>query len=342
MNLMCGKKRREMADQVEEVQREEQALEDSEVRIEKESDEYKMRTARLEAELARARKSVEIAAKNRMDLQRELKHAIEATAVMRSAIIKNEDNIKIYRRFDKFLGQIAEDREPNFRENPLALVDEFQFLEQDNMFVMQCYEALQVDYERKMGRLGSALQTAENGIAAISTDWGTLPKYRECARGLGERSRRAGEDFDREIHAMTELIRGVYISCFGRKAEGEKRGENRLSAMAMLEHLETSLEDFHKKIKLVSPAFAMAKQRKKDEERMEQRKLEAQARKIAEQQLKVEQALARASTPRKHKTGRPMVRRTLPIRMRRVSDQLTAEQIERERLEKLLFEEDED
>jgi hypothetical protein len=88
----------------------------------------------------------------------------------------------------------------------------------------------------------------------------------------------------------------------------------------------------------VKPQFAEAKQKKKDEARFEQQRAAMAEKKAAEQKLKYDQAVERAQKPIKKRTGRPPVRRMLPITIQRTDpEKLSAEQFERERIEKLLY-----
>jgi hypothetical protein len=77
-------------------------------------------------------------------------------------------------------------------------------------------------------------------------------------------------------------------------------------------------------------------------ERRELQRLERQAQKEAEQQRKVQQAIERARKPIPRKFRRaPIVERIIPLKGKvRSSEQAILKRIEEERLERLLFEDD--
>jgi hypothetical protein len=73
--------------------------------------------------------------------------------------------------------------------------------------------------------------------------------------------------------------------------------------------------------------------------RLEARRIETQARKTAEMKTKMEQALERSKMPVAKRTGRPIVRRALPIVGHRIDEEKTrVDLLERQRIETLLFE----
>jgi hypothetical protein len=329
--LMCGRKNKEITDLANETKTQEQNFLDTEAAISEMSTQYKMATAHLEANLARARKATEGAARARMDIQKQYKLMVQSSAAIRSDIVKNEDNLERYRLYDDFLTVVAHDKPDGFRNDPKNLIQELEDMEDDNLFIIGQYEQLRVAAEKRLDKVSSQIVSTDAHIKVAAERAASVPDFSSSSsHRLSESDTRAAEKLDAEIREIRDLITQTYIRCFGKAGN--------LSSIMMLEQIENALERLYQKMKVVNPVFAGKKQKKKDEERMERRRLDALEQKAAEQKLKVEQALARATKPRKLMTGRPMMNRMLPIVCTRPNEEkLRADLMERERLEALLY-----
>jgi hypothetical protein len=158
----------------------------------------------------------------------------------------------------------------------------------------------------------------------------TVPVPPEFHETLNEGSLKQAESNEKELSLLTEKISATHGRCLG-----PRKG---LPALLMLERVENALEALYERLSHVKPQFVEAKQKKKDLERLDQYKLAAAERKAAEQRLKYEQAVERAQMPIKRRAGRPPVKRMLPITVHPVDlDKLSAEQYERDRIERLLY-----
>jgi hypothetical protein len=186
---------------------------------------------------------------------------------------------------------------------------------------------LEAQTDKAVGKIGQTLERTERGIVEVER---LRSDFREVAEIGDEVDPRICEALDREVRRLTELIATSHARCFGVWGS--------LPPLLMLKRIENALEELYKRLRMVRPAFAEAKQRKKDEQRLERQKEEIAEKKAADQRLKYDQALERAQMPIKRRTGRPPVRRMLPIRVKAEDpEKCLAEQIERERIEKLLF-----
>ncbi|MDR0689852.1 MAG: hypothetical protein LBG08_06265, partial [Spirochaetaceae bacterium] len=151
---------------------------------------------------------------------------------------------------------------------------------------------------------------------------------------LTDGSLKRNEKIEKDLQYFSELIGKIYEKCIG-KAKG-------LSALLMLERIESAIESLYDRLAKVKPEFIEIKQKKRDEERSEQHRLAMAEKKEAEQRLKYEQAVERAQMPIKRRTGRPKVRRMLPIAIHQFDpEKLSAERLERERIERLLYQPEE-
>jgi hypothetical protein len=328
--LMCGKKNKEMGDLSNEIENQEQNFLETETALSERSTQYKMATAQLEANLARARKAAESATRARMDIHKQYKLMVQSSATIRNDILKNEDSLERYRLYDDFLTVVAEEKPEGFRQNPKALIQELEDMEDDNLFIISQYEQLRVAAEKRVGKITSEIASTDTHIKVAAERASSILLVTSSNDRLSESDARASEKLDMEIHEIMDLITRTYVRCFGKGGD--------VSPIMMLEQIENGLERLYHKMKFINPVFAGKKQKKKDEERTEQRRLDALAQKAADQKLKVEQALVRATKPRKQMTGRPIVNRMLPIVCRRPNEEkLRADLIERQRIESLLY-----
>jgi hypothetical protein len=335
MNLMIGKETREMNQLKHEMDNGQQTLQDLRDGIEKQSHEIKMQLVQVESTVANALMAAEAAVRHRMEMQSHTKRLRDTTETMRAQIIKNEDSILVYRTYREFFECLSEIRPFEWRTNPDALVNRFEDFEQENLFLVQTYEALAIEAEKKASNIKALIHKLEGGIVRVLKDSALIPVYHAPTYRRSEKGRQEGERIDQEIQYLGKLVRRSYTRSFG--------NAQKMSVMGMLEHFESTIENLHKKFALVTPAFAAKKQKQQEEERKKQRRLEAQEQRIAEQQLKIDQAIQRARQPKREKSGRPLMRRMLPV-VFRVDDAeaVRIEQAERKRVEKLLFQADDD
>ena len=335
VQLLIERKNKEMHRLDNEMRAEEKSLLDTENALAEASNQYKMATAQAEAALARARKASEAATKKRVELQKEYKLLLQTTSITRAEITKNEDTLEAHRRYYEFLKSITRDGHSmeEFYESPKVLEAEFDAMEKQNLFLIEQFQELEQDIEKGVNREHTILADTIAQIESVQKKLGVVPVVKDEPYTLTEADLREAENVESELKALNALILKTFVKCFG--AGGD------ISTMGMLERIENALEDMYVKIEYVNPAFVEQKQKKKDYERGEQRRKEEAERKEAEQRLKVQQALERATRPIKKRTGRPMVRRVLPIKETRTDEAaLRAAMLEQQRINDLLYGED--
>jgi hypothetical protein len=190
-----------------------------------------------------------------------------------------------------------------------------------------------VAIEKGVETITGDLNRTDQNLTEMSRKCREISDTPEFSETLTDADVRAADELDNELAHLTKRIEDVHTNCFGSTGS--------IPAMLMLERVENALEGLYRQLACVKPQFADATQRKKDEERLEKLRLTLAEKKAAEQKLKFDQALERAQMPIKKRTGRPPLRRMLPIPMNRKDpEQSRAEQLERERLEKLLYRSD--
>jgi hypothetical protein len=332
IELMIQRKRQEMASLDAERQAEEAAFLTAERVITDTSNEYKMASAQTEAAVARARKASEAATSRRMELQKQHKMLLQSVAIARSDISKNEDALERYRQYRDFLVNMTpEGRDPDeFYDGPERLIQQLDELERSNVFLVDEFESLSDCHEKRVENVETAIGRVDEAVADVQERAQGVAEVHELSEAISEDDVRASEQTNRELMYLTEIIARTHTNCF--------RVTGNLPALLMLTRIENALEDLYRKMKAIRPVFVEAKQRQKDEERMERQKEEASEKKAADQRLKYEQALERAQMPIKKRTGRPPLKRMLPITAKAVDPEKSlADQIERERIEALLY-----
>jgi hypothetical protein len=332
IQLMIQRKCAEMSQLSQEIQSEEQNCIETERRISELSNQYKLESAKAEAALAQGRRATEVATKQRMDLQKLYHFTQQRTAHLRTDILRNRDLMEDYQGYQAFLRSVTPDGyEPlKFFVEPGDLIEEIEGLQEANRFLVSQCEAVELALEKATDPIVTEMKEADETIRSVSAKMSRSGQRTVVEEGLTEGDMKMAERLDGELGRLSKLIGRVHVSCFGSGGS--------LPPLLMLERIESGLDDLLNRFERVHPQFAASKQRKKDEERLEKYKLMVAEKKSAEQKLKFEAALERAQMPIKKRSGRPPIKRMLPIGLNRKDpEQWRADQMERERIERLLY-----
>jgi hypothetical protein len=330
--VMVQRKREEIARLSAEIEAAEAKLSESERQMADMSNELKMTSIQMEAAVARAQKATQSAEKKRLELQRECQLLKQRLAIIRSGISKSRDQLDAYRQYRKFLLMLTPEGDSleDFYRNPSKLIQELDRLEETNLFLIRESHGLQGQIDRNIRKVNTQMSMTDANLAEMQDIHDQIPVLAEFTDTLREGSVKYSEQIESELVFLTERIAHTHSRCLG-----NARG---MPALLMLERIEAALEDLYNRLQRVKPQFAEAKQKKKDEARLEQQMVAAAEKKVAEQKLKYDQAVERAQMPIKKRTGRPPVKRMLPIALQRADPEtLYAEQFERGRIEKLLY-----
>jgi hypothetical protein len=328
VQLLIDRKRKEIEKVNNEIKSKEDGFKYQEVELYNLAQRYKILTAKIEEELAKGRKDMEIAVTNRVGLQKKLKRRKLAIEIITSELSKNEDLLEHYTRYGEFLAKFPN---PNLYDSPNNLIQEFTDIEQENLFLIKRCEEFRFTMDAAIREPMKLLAEAEKAFVEVSG----IYERRKSTLFEMEAVREEpvtidSEAVDIELNSLAEQVSKTHYVCFNVKAD--------LSPLAMLEKIENTLEDFYKRLEWVSPHFINAKQAKFDRERREALRIAAQREKEMQQQEKKDQALERARKPIKRKTGRPVVQRSVPFRFIRqkntMEEKLLAEQ---KATEELLF-----
>jgi hypothetical protein len=217
-----------------------------------------------------------------------------------------------------------------FYQNPGSLMQELGHMHEHNLFLIRECAALQTQIECDIKKVDTKMNVTDADLTEMQRLREGIPVLAEFTDTLNEGNIKLSEKIENELLFLTERIAETHGRCLG-NAQG-------MPALLMLERIESALEGLYSRLRCVKRQFAEAKQKKKDEARLEQQMAAVAAKKAAEQKLKYDQAVERAQMPIKKRTGRPPVRRMLPITVQLTDpEKLSAERFERERIEKLLF-----
>jgi hypothetical protein len=328
LQLLIQRKREEIANLDSERRAAEADFFNSQRELDETANQFSTASAQAEAAVARARRASEIATKKRMDLQKQMWVATQANAAVRADIAKQQEQLDRYREYHDFILKLTPDGHTmeEFYSDPLLLAVELDRLHEATLFLINQVTRFAAIRDQNIERITDGLNEAEQELATIPE----VQEIEECAAVLSDGNLRASDYADQELRRMTALVARAHRGCFG--------GMANLSAFVMIEQIETGLEQLHNRVLCLRRSYVQAKQKKKDEERLERQKKETAEKKAADFKLKSDQALERAQKPIKKRTGRPPIKRVLPIRVKQKDPEVfMAEQTERERVERLLY-----
>jgi hypothetical protein len=334
LQLMIQKQRAEMASLAAEVEAEKGRFSDAERKITELSEHYKAMTARVEEKVARGRISSEAATKRRMELQKEYSLVRQRTARARGQLAVNRRRLEDYERYVAFVHTVLPDgaTAEEFYQDPANLMQELGHMENNTLFLTAQLDQLSETSDRKREDIEADMGAVNGDLAMLTERRRAIPPLGEFAEALNPGTLKMGVQINHELSHLTNLIAQSHARCFG------IRGSQNLPAMLMLERMANALDGLFLRLERVNRQYAEAKQKIKDDQRLEQRKIDLAERRNMEQKLKADAAVERAQLPIKRRVGRPSVRRVLPIPANRKDpERFRAARLERERIEQFLY-----
>lgn len=327
--LKIGRKSKEIERIMQQQLTEQGIIQTQIARIAETNNQYDMTSNSLKAELNRAKKECDKTLNEKKQLQRELKFKYDTIARIKAEITKNEDIVFSYRNYSEFLKSLTPSGEnplDRFQE-PQTLLNEFEQLESDNLFLIQKCCELEQESDRAMEDIRKELTTAQEEKRKMENAEQKINPIAvlNCNDTAIQQDSRATDD---ELAQLSKYIQSAYVKCFGSKSD--------FGPTTMLERLENELEVLYKKIAELPPEFVNETQAHIEKARRDQARADRQAQKLLEQRRKTEQAIERANRPVTKKMGRPLKVRVLPMQLtHHVNDEKKAQD---EKLqEELLF-----
>jgi hypothetical protein len=332
VEVIIGQGREEIARLEAEMETEEKQLAQEERRLSELANELELAWAQAKSSIARAENAAQSANKKRLQLQDNCQILKDRLARERIKISKREEQLEVYRRYRKFLATLAPDGHSceEFFQDSGWVLGELDRAHQENLLLLRESDAIDEEREAHLDRIGETMAVTEDGLAEMRSRHDGLPTLEEFTETLTEGTIKRSDKLESELSRLRKIVAHSHQKCLG---EG-----GGMPALLMLERIEKGLEDLYDRLSRVKPQFAEAKMKKRDELRLEQHKAAVAAKKAADQRLKYDQAVERAQMPIKKPTGRPPVKRMLPVTVTRADpDKEDAENRERERIEKLLY-----
>jgi hypothetical protein len=295
------------------------------------SKKYKATQAQNESTVNRVRRKTDMAVQRRVELQTTLKRALGNVSATKSDIVKNQDILEEYRLFSSFLIEITPDNETTseYFNVPQKLVGCLDALEKGNLLLIQ---AVQYYDDRMAQAMTSVEESSASDEAARKVDekLKELADIVEYPDAINEKTFNSSKFIDSEYERLRKLIEDTYSKCLVHTGD--------IGPLGMLMRLENQLEEFYKRIDRVSPAFIALKQAQQTKRRRELQRQNKQLRQEAEQKIKMEQALYRATRPIQKRSGRPLILRTIPFKPDMSNDKaILAALREQSRIDDLLF-----
>ncbi|OHT13305.1 hypothetical protein TRFO_16638 [Tritrichomonas foetus] len=332
IQLLIDKKNAEIEKINARIENAERELVERDEQIEVNSGKIKLANARNEARLARARRNMETAIHNKVELQRKFKTITSNVAICQSEIYKNEDLLESYHKYEDFLKRITPDDQQVFEHftSPDILINELSSIEEGNLNLIQDCQYYEGLVEKGLIQIKSDANQTTDLIGDIKQQLDKLPTIEPLPSDLGPSYYHNFDTKDQELLNLSQLVVDTYIKCFKSDAD--------VTPVVMLERINERLEMYYKKMELIDPVFANNKQMIRDKQRRERQRKEKQERHELEIQMKLEQAMERASKPVKKKNGRPLVpRATLKKHGNQQDLKLLAQLREQQQTEELLY-----
>jgi hypothetical protein len=325
--MILDRKRRVIKEIHAEIEAEEARFDETEQEIGKLSQEYKIHTAELEAKLARARIAVEAASHEHVQARREKRLLTTSIAILKSFILKSTEMLEMLTTMRSFLLLLTpEGEEPTEHfTHPRQLVQELDNLERDNLMIIDRIQRYQSLFDGVVTQIGTDMETTQAATDVVRRDLDEMFKVIPLAdKG------NSAEALDAEFDRLAPLIKTAYAKCFGKETD--------MRLLTQLEKIEIEIDRMNRELTKISPDFILEKQLIREKERRDEQRQERQEKAERDQKLKIAQAIERAKKPVKPKTGRPLVQRSMPIRVEKKDDARLARLLrEQARQEKLLY-----
>jgi GTP-binding protein EngB required for normal cell division len=291
---------------------------------------YKIARTQNEQVLRRVLRRVDFATQRRLDLQRELKRAAGSVAGTKSEITTNQDLVSDYRIYRSFLTGLTPDgyETAEFFQEPSKLISCLNFLERGNLILFQACQR----YGEKVGEVDEYFREefAECEELMEKVEARMIGNVDELPDGLNDVTLAHGKAQDTEYERVSELVEETFQKCFGIQTD--------VPPLGLLLKIEESLEEFYQTLETIKPEFIAMKQAQRDKLRREKQRLDKQIAREADQKVKIEQAMYRATRPIQKRTGRPIVPRVVLFKPHATEDKAAIAALrEQKRIDTLLF-----
>jgi hypothetical protein len=270
---------------------------------------YKMNRSQAEANLIRARKTMDAAIKRRCELSEELKKKRAQLDLMEYDISMDEESIESFRRFGQFMKKFETKVPPDRLYSDTSIIlDEIDALENENLALMEKCGDMISETHRNVERIQGRIDETTNERMDMIQQTEMIPSV-PLMDTRAQIIARETEVIDAEISRLFRIVQGYYLECFKKSAD--------IGALTMLEKMENELEKMYSHASKLSPQYLAEKQNAIAKSRREKQRREKQEAQEREQQRKMKAALERSTKPVKKRQGRPVLERMVPIKVSR-------------------------
>jgi DNA repair exonuclease SbcCD ATPase subunit len=275
----------------------------------------------------------------KLDEQSHKRHGLEGDVKRRQRTVQAlEAEIRaLEEKYTQYLAveRLLKDIESTYGKKTQTIsdfLDFFERMENDGLFVVHNVESLraksegtegdQAAEERRMQREIKQCQAEINRLTGIKT---ALLK-RVALPGPA-----STDALDARLNVLHKQITKIFRLCY-------PRSDATQNSVSMLTMLEADLEKMNAQLERIEPNFVAKKLKRLNlEKRAKQREAHLEKKK-QDQQQKLNQMLERATRPVKKNDRRPLTPRVVPTRVTKTdTDRLLREQMERERIDQLLY-----
>lgn len=310
--LLINRKQKEIERIEQQEKAEDSVFQDQQNKIKETKNQFKMTMNQIEAEYSRQKKAADLASKNKTEFSNNLKRKKAKLLAIDLEIASNDEELIKYRSYRDFLNKIKIDyTNPKTPRDSTLIQEEFEYLENENLFLFsKCAELLGIKnsiYDSvKLDIENAEQESAEIEQKSDQLKNVTVPLIPAHSKLL---EKPEVVQMDQELHKLAIYVKKAYEQCFGKATE--------ISPLMMLHRLETELEQLYRKSKQIPEKEILEKQNAKEKERREKQRIEKQMAQIREQQAKNDAAIERSKMPVKQRTGRPLIERTIPVKISR-------------------------
>jgi vacuolar-type H+-ATPase subunit E/Vma4 len=293
--MIIDAQRGEIARIEKEISDSEKSLTEDDENIRIMSRKYKMAQSQNEATLNRCRRKTDLAVQRRVELQALLKHALSNVSSTTAEILKNQDMVEEYRAYRAFMTEVTPPGETtnSYFDVPQTMVGCLDGIEQGNLMLVQAVHYYTEKLEKAISNVEEAA-SSEEIARKVDIQMQELADIIGNPASITEGTLNRGRFQESEYEKLKCLIAEAYGKCLVQTGD--------IGPLGMLVRLENQLEEFYKLIDQISPAFVTMKRVQQDKARRELQRHLKQKRQEAEQKIKMEQALYRATRPIQKRT----------------------------------------
>eukprot|EP00164_Ancoracysta_twista_P003350 GFYU01004474.1.p1 GENE.GFYU01004474.1~~GFYU01004474.1.p1 ORF type:complete len:570 (-),score=267.28 GFYU01004474.1:270-1979(-) len=211
---------------------------------------------------------------------------------------------------------------PMYFTKPEQLLDKFLALEENNLFLIQNGQETESQLEELRAKERAIREQMDSETDSLKQQINQLESAikaeNEKAKALEERAqeRTGAEAKQQNLEKLSAKIADVYEKC-------GFDNSSRVGPITMLTNVETCLEDLLQCIETMDPEEFKSAEKAREKDRRQKARAEKMEEQRIIQENKIARSLARAQAPVAKKTGKPLMKRSLPIQKKKKDETQT-------------------